>query len=87
MLTDVQLWLKGTTSPMETREKAKADPDFRERLLKFISHIVTETLPDRPPVSIEEDFQQGSRVFQPLLDPDLLYFDDQMKIDVYDIVN
>jgi hypothetical protein len=62
------------------------DADFQERLLKFIAHVASETLPDQPPASAKEDFQEGSRAFQPLLDPDLPYFEDQMKIDVYDIV-
>ena len=87
-LTTIQLWLKGTTSPMEIREKAKADPDFQNRLLKFITHVASETLPVQPPVSVsmEEEFQQGSRAFQPLLNPDYPHFDDHMEIDVYDIV-
>ena len=80
------MWLKGSTSPTETRERAKVDTDFQERLLKFIAHVASETLPEQPPVSIEEDFQQGSRSFQPLLDPDVSCFEDQMKVDIYDIV-
>jgi ABC-type dipeptide/oligopeptide/nickel transport system ATPase component len=80
------LWLKGPTSPTEIRERAKEDPDFRERLLEFITQVASETLPDRPPASVEEDFQPGSRSFQPLLDPDLPYFESQMEIDVHDIV-
>ena len=62
------------------------DTDFQYRLLEFIAHVATETLPIQPPVSVEEEFQKGSRAFQPLLNPELPYFDDQMKIDVYDIV-
>ena len=80
------MWLKGPTSPTEIRERAKEDADFRERLLEFIAHVASETLPDQPPASVEEEFQKGSRAFQPLLDPDLPYFEDQMKIDLYDII-
>ena len=72
---------------MEIREKAKADSDFRQRLLEFIAHVASETLPAQPPVSVDlEDFQQCSRVFLPLLNPHLPYFDEKMKIDVYNIV-
>ena len=60
--------------------------DFQQRLLKFIAHVASETLSDQPSTSIQEEFQEGSRVFQPLLDPDLPYFNDQMKNDLYDIV-
>jgi hypothetical protein len=81
------LSLKGPTSPSEIRERAKKDADFRERLLEFIAHVASETLPDQPPASVEEEFQKGSRAFQPLLDPDLPYFEDQMKIDLYDMVS
>jgi hypothetical protein len=68
------------------REKAKVDGDFRRRLIEFISHVASETLPEQPPVSTEEECSKGSRVFQPLLDPEHRYFDNQMKVDVYDIV-
>lgn len=68
------------------REKAKVDGDFRRRLLEFIGHVASETLPEEPPVSMSEDFRKGSRVFQPLLNPDHPYFNDQMKVDVHDIV-
>ena len=68
------------------REKAKLDLDFQRRLLEFIGQVACETLPVAASSSILKDFKEGSRVFQPLLDPDHPYFDDQMKIDVHDIV-
>src|SRR2546423_5534697 len=68
------------------REKAKVDLEFQRRLLEFIGQVASETLPPSPSVSIQEEFKKGSRVFQPLLNPDHPYFDDQMKVDVYDIV-
>src|SRR5438876_4767422 len=86
MLTNTQLWLKGTTSPAEMREKAKVDMDFQHRLIEFISHVASEILPEQLPLSTEEDFGKGSRSFQPLLDPDHPHFNSQMKVDVHDIV-
>jgi ATP-dependent DNA helicase PIF1 len=68
------------------REKAKVDLKFQRRLLEFIGQVASETLPPSPSISIQEEFKKGSRVFQPLLNPDHPYFDDQMKVDVYDIV-
>jgi hypothetical protein len=68
------------------REKAKLDLDFRKRLLDFIGHVACETLPAPLPLSVREEFREGSRAFQPLLNPDHPYFDEQMKIDVHDIV-
>src|SRR5436190_23280539 len=68
------------------REKAKVDLEFQRRLLEFIGQVASETLPPSPSVSIQEEFKKGSRVFQPLLNPDHPYFDDQIKVDVYDIV-
>src|SRR5579859_1007040 len=43
------------------REKAKADGQYRDRLLKYISHLVTETLPSN--ISDEDAKQFGDRVF------------------------
>ena len=80
------MWLKGTTSPAEMREKAKVDSDFQHRLLQFIGHVASEALPEQPQISAEEEEQVKSKAFQPLLDPNHPYFDRQMKIDVYDIV-
>ena len=68
------------------REKVKADPEFRERLVHFISQTACETLPPSPPASTTEDFTKGSRCFQPLLNPDHPHFQQQMQIDVHDIV-
>ena len=71
---------------MEIREKAKADLYFQERLLEFIAHVASETLPVQPPLFMQEEFQNGSRAFQPLLNPDFPHFNHQMEIDIYDIV-
>ena len=68
------------------REKVKADPEFRERLVHFISQTACETLPPSPPASTTEDFTKGSRCFQPLLNPDHPHFQQQMQIDVHDII-
>ena len=73
-------------SPAEMRDRAKVNMEFQQRLIEFISHVASETLPEQPPLSTGEDFKRGSRVFQPLLDPDHPYFDGQMKVDVQDIV-
>jgi len=68
------------------REKARTDPDFQERLLHFILDVAQETMPPYPPQSTAEELRPGSRCFQPLLDPDHPYFDEQMQIDMHDIV-
>jgi len=54
------------------REKAKVDEQYRDRLLKYISHLVTETLPTNV---LDEDAEQfgdrefGSRAFYPFPHP------------------
>ena len=71
------------------REKAMVDEQYRERLLKYISHLVTETLP--PNVSDDDaeqfgDREFGSRAFCPFPRPDSEDFELQKQLDLYDLV-
>ena len=43
----MQIWIDGTTTPAEMRDKAKVDADFCMRLLHYISSLITETLPPK----------------------------------------
>ena len=76
--------MKGASSPQEIREKAKLDPDFRKRLLAFISRVVSETMPKE--MVDEANPGVGEQVFQPFVDPEDPYFDDAAHMHVYDIV-
>ena len=78
------IWIKGTTTPTEIRDRAKEDPIFRNRLLEYISSIIFETMP--PQVISEEDCPSISRAFQPLVDPQSPYFKESMAIDLYALV-
>ena len=42
-----QIWIEGAGTPAEMREnlKAKEGESYRERLLNYISRLVTETMP------------------------------------------
>ena len=42
-----QIWIEGAGTPAEMREnlKAKEGESYRERLLNYISRLVTETIP------------------------------------------
>ena len=71
------------------REKAKVDELYRNRLLKYISHLVTETLPTN--VSDEDteqfgDWEFGSRAFCPFPHPSSEDFELQKQLDLYDLV-
>jgi hypothetical protein len=56
------IWIKGTGTPSEMREKAKADPDYRARLLKYISSCIVETMPPRSEqTELEDNFQSRSQ--------------------------
>src|SRR5436305_3511938 len=66
------------------RAKAKVDHAFRERLLSFIGRVVTETLPEAPP--IDDMLKTGEGVFVPFIDPTDSYFLDKMKVAVHNIV-
>src|SRR5205814_2654025 len=76
--------LKGASSPQEICEKAKEDPGFRERLLVFISQVVSETMPKEMVDEVNPGV--GEQVFQPFANPEDPYFDDTAQIHVYDII-
>lgn len=61
-------------------------PVSKKRLLDFILQVSSEILPEPPPESVSGDLVPGSRLFQPLLDPDDSHFREKMKVDVHDIV-
>src|SRR5579859_678968 len=65
------------------REKAMVDKQYRERLLKYISHLVTETLP--PNVS-DDDASDREFGFCPFPQPDSKDFELQKRLDIYDLV-
>jgi len=66
------------------REKAKVDIEFRNRLIDFVCRVARETLPEE---AVDEvNSETGYRVFQPVLHPQDPYFEEKMKVDVYDIV-
>src|SRR5579859_3062547 len=65
------------------REKAMVDEQYRERLLKYISHLVTETLP--PNVS-DDDASDREFGFCPFPQPDSKDFELQKRLDIYDLV-
>ena len=72
------------------REKAKVDSEYRERLLRYISRVVTETLPenvlsdDLRGSDSQGDF--GSRAFRPFPNPMSEEFEDEKQYDLYDLV-
>ena len=78
------------------REKAKNDPEYRERLLHHISCIVTESLPAREaddltlsetlPNSKAEKQYLRARMFKPSLNPALPEFESEFKKDMYAII-
>lgn len=66
------------------RTKAKEDPEFRTRLLSYISSILLETLPIQ--TLDETGLAPGSRAFKPFIDPESPYFKEEMALDLYDLV-
>src|SRR5579859_330730 len=72
------------------REKAIVDEQCRERLLKYISHLVIETL--RPNVSDDDVAEQfgekefGPHAFCPFPQPGSEEFELQKQLDLYDLV-
>lgn len=72
------------------RNKAKADSEYRERLLRYISQVVIETLPERVQDDDLEDLDSqepfGSRAFRPFPDPLSDRFEDEKQLDLYDII-
>jgi Helitron helicase-like domain at N-terminus len=66
----IALWIKGATTPAEMKEKAKADPDFRTRLLNYISSVVTEMLPKEPRLTVEEKDRVQLGFINPVHDDD-----------------
>jgi hypothetical protein len=67
------------------REKAKEDPDYRSRLLKYISSCIVETMP--PPLEqadFEDNFPSRSQAaFRPQLDLSCTSFEETMSFLVY----
>src|SRR5579859_5647580 len=47
-------------TPAKMRERAVVDEQYRERLLKYISHLVTETLPPNISGDYAEQFGVGN---------------------------
>jgi len=72
------------SSPQEIHEKAKLDPKFHDQLLAFISHVISETIPRE--IVDEANPGVGEQVFQPFVDPEDPYFDNNTQIHVYDII-
>jgi len=66
------------------RDKAKNDLAYRQKLLDYIETICRQCMPEE--VIDEGNPEPGSRVFQPMLPPDHLAFEEAMKMDVFDIV-
>jgi hypothetical protein len=81
MLSLIQIWLKGATTPEEMRQKAKNDSEFRNKLLKFIEHVTSKCLP--PEVVDEENPKPGYQLFQPFIDPNDPSFDEHKVILLY----
>jgi hypothetical protein len=71
-------------SPQETREKAKEDPEFCQRLLDYISQVVEECMPeDLDPLDEDED---ESRLFEPYTHPDRPDFKWSMRKSILNVV-
>src|SRR5579859_4465650 len=71
------------------RERAVVDEQYRERLLKYISHLVTETLPPNISGDYAEQFgdqEFGSRAFCPFPQSSSDDFEVQKHLDLYDLV-
>src|SRR3979490_1382008 len=72
------------------REKAAVDLEFRQRLLRYIDHAISESLPDGIPsdenMDDDIDHRMGRRVFQPFISPDDPHFDEEIKLDLDDIL-
>src|SRR5271154_6661398 len=71
------------------REKAKNDDQYRDRLLTYVSHLVTETLPKNVSDDDAEAFGErtfGSRAFQPFPPPNDDTFEIKKQLDLYDLV-
>jgi hypothetical protein len=62
-----QLWIKGMLTPQETREKAKEDSMFCERLLNYISQVVEECMPED--LDPHEEDEDESRLFEQYTHP------------------
>jgi hypothetical protein len=79
-----QIWIKGTSSPEITREKAKHDPHFQRRLLEYIDQVACETMPEE--VDDDSNARLGHWVFQPFVDPDDPDFNHLIRLDLSDII-
>src|SRR5271170_8066171 len=84
-----QIWIQDTSTHAEMREKAKDDESYRERLLKYISHLVTKTMHKNLLDEAAEPFEErvfGSRAFCPFQQPFGKEFEIQKPVDLYDLV-
>src|SRR5271155_2921952 len=84
------IWIEGTTTPAVMRQKAMVDEQYRERLLRYISRLVTETLPPNVSDDVAEQFgdrEFGSRAFCPFPQPESDDFEAQKQLDLYDLVH
>lgn len=66
------------------RRQAKEDPEFGLRLLNFISHVISESMPRQIPD--ETNPGVSKQVFQLFIHPDEPYFEDIAQIHTYDII-
>ena len=84
-----QIWIQGTSTPAEMREKTKDDESYCERLLKYISQLVTETIHKNVSDEAAEPFEErvfGSRAFCPFPQPFENEFELRKQVDLYDLV-
>jgi PIF1-like helicase/Helitron helicase-like domain at N-terminus len=86
MDSNVQIWITGPISPHETREHAKADDEFRNRLLQYVSQVATECMPLELTDHEQSRSNVGHRIFSPYPDPQSPSFDIEIALDLYDIV-
>jgi hypothetical protein len=76
--------LKGIITPEEMYRKAKDDPEFRDKLLKFIELVTSECIPSE--IVDEDDLEPGYQLFQPFIDPNDPSFDEYKVILLYDTI-